>query len=99
MIDERAHGNLRHQLGESANVVCMVVGQQQVIDLAHARIFGRGYDAVSIQAVVPCPAGIDQQRLPCRGDKERRLTAVHIDEVNLERMALCRLRSGQHRPR
>ena len=41
-----AHGNLRHQFGKAAQVILMIVGQQQVIDLAYARVFGRGDDAV-----------------------------------------------------
>ncbi len=61
VIDERAYRDARQQLGETANMVGMVVGQQQIIDLAHARIFGRGGNATGIQSVVPCPSGIDQQ--------------------------------------
>ena len=87
VIDERAHRHARQELRETANVVSMIVGQQQIIDLAHARVFGRGGNAAGIESVVPCPSGIDQQRLSCGGDKERRLTTVDVDEVDLQIMA------------
>jgi hypothetical protein len=82
VIDESAYRHALQELRESANVVSMVMGQQQIIDLAHARVFGCGGNAPGIESVVPCPPGIDQQGLPCRGNKERRLTAVDVDEVD-----------------
>ena len=84
MIDERAHGNLLHQLRHATGVVGMIVGQQHIVDLAHARVFGGCGNAFGVKAVVPCPSGIDQQRLPCRGYEERRLPAVHVDEIDLQ---------------
>ncbi len=84
MVDEGAHGNLLHQLRYATGVVGMIVGQQHIVDLAHARVFGCRGNAFGVKAVVACPPGIDQQRLACRGYEERRLPAVNVDEIDLQ---------------
>ena len=68
MVEERTHGNFFDQVRYTANVVGMVVGQQEKVDLAHTCVFRRGGDTAGIKSVA-CPTGVDQQRLPCRGHK------------------------------
>ncbi|MDT7818253.1 MAG: hypothetical protein QOJ42_8169, partial [Acidobacteriaceae bacterium] len=51
----------RQEFRETANVISMVVGEEQIIDLGDARIFSCGGNAAGIQSVVPCPPSVDQQ--------------------------------------
>jgi len=39
VVNERAHGHARQQLGQTANVIGVVVGEEQIVDLRHTRIF------------------------------------------------------------
>jgi hypothetical protein len=45
--------------------------------------FCRSDDATSITAIVAGPAGINEQRLPFRRDKQRGLAALDVNEIDL----------------
>ena len=72
------------QLWNAADVVGVIVGEKEVIDLRDAGVPGDGYDAVGVAAFVAGPSGIDEQRLPVRCDEERGLPTFDIDEVDLQ---------------
>ena len=84
MIDEGAYRDLGDQLGDAAAMVIVIVGQQHVVDLADARALGCSKNPVGIAAIVVRPSCVDEQRLPGRGDKQRGLATLDIDEVNLK---------------
>src|ERR1700759_337437 len=100
VIDEGAYGHARQELRETANMVGMVMSEQQIIDPGHARIFGCGDNAACIESVVTCPSGVDQQRLSRRGDEESRLATVDIDEIDLKIMArsCCEVGAAKYEP-
>ena len=58
MIDERAHGQLAHELRSAAHMIAVIMRDDQVIDLLHAGAFGGRGDPRSIAHVEPRPAGI-----------------------------------------
>ena len=72
------------ELGHSAHVVGVVVGDHQVIDLLHARGLGRRGDAIGIAVVVPRPAGIDQHGFTGGRDQQRGLASFDVDEVDFQ---------------
>src|SRR5271163_4797791 len=73
MIDHRVHRNARYQLRKSANVVGMIVRDQNVIYSGEASTFGDGHDAVCVAALVVRPTSVDQQGFTIGSDEERGL--------------------------
>ena len=59
VIDDRSNRNSSRQLRQSAHVIIVKVGDQDVIDLADPRLPGDGNDSVGIPSVVSRPAGVD----------------------------------------
>jgi len=99
MIDEGPHLHLRRQLRCAANVIAMVVGDQRVVDLLHARGFCRRSDAIRVAPTEPRKAGIDEERLARRRHDERRLPAFDVDEVDLQRLRSAECCAGHDRCR
>ena len=91
MVDEVANRHLRQQLGKSADVVAVVVGGDQMIDLLDARIGRSGNDARGVAAVARI-AGVDEQRLSRRRDNQRGVSALDVDDVDLKRLRCTGLR-------
>ena len=93
MIDKRPHRNLRRELRRAADMVIVIVRDQHKINLLDAGILrGRG-DAIRVTPAIPRPSRVDQQRLPFRRNKQRRLPALNVDKINLQRF----LRHGSRR--
>src|SRR5579859_1866192 len=84
VIDEGADGNAIDQLRDATAVVIVIMGQQDIIDLADAGTLGCSKNPVRIAATIFRPAGVDEQRLSRWGNEEGRLAALHIDEINLK---------------
>src|SRR6267143_2900781 len=84
MIDDRSNWNLGGELSNPAGVVLMEMCQQNKIDPLNRRLSGRSHDTVCIAAIIARPARVDEQRLPARGDKQRGLAALNIDEIDLK---------------
>src|SRR5882757_4025193 len=82
MVDESSDRDAIDQLGYSARMIVVIVSEQHVIDLLDAREFRSSQYSICIATSIVRPAGIDQQRLPCRRDKECRLAALDIHKVN-----------------
>jgi hypothetical protein len=70
-------------LRDATNVVAMIVGDQDVIDLFEARLMSRGEDPVGVAAFISGPAGVDKQRLSGWAHNQCCLAALYVDEVNL----------------
>src|SRR6202142_3523325 len=90
----------RDLLGEfeiAADVIAVVVGDQQVVELLDACRLRHLDDAVRIAGAVV--AGIDQYGLPARGDEQRGLAALGVYVVDVQRLRrrLCRGLSGKPR--
>ena len=82
VVDKRSHRNPRRQLGNSAAVIDMEMGNQHVVDLADPGFLRRRNDPIRISAVIVRPARVDQKRLICGRNKQRRLSAFDVDEVD-----------------
>ena len=100
VIDVVPYGNASGELRNTARMIAVPVGDDQMIDLSQVRVACRGDDASGVAyrsgATV---ARIDQQRLARRRDKQCRVAAFDVHDVDVERLRgsrLCqRRRSGQ----
>ena len=81
MIDEGSYRNPVDQLGHTARMVVVIVGQQHVVDLAYARTLGCGKNPVRVAAIVARPSCVNEQRFARRGYKKCGLAALNVDEV------------------
>ena len=84
VVDEGADRKLRGDSRDAADVIGMVVGHEQVIETLEARLPGDREDPLGVTAVARV-AGINQERLPVGREEERRLAALDVDEIDLER--------------
>ena len=82
VIHEIANGQLGRQLQHAAHVIGMIVGDDEIIDLLHAGVLGRGGNAERIAVIEAGPAGIDQHGFARRGDEQGRLAAFHVDKID-----------------
>ena len=83
------------ELLKPANVIHVVVRRHQIVDPGRARIRQRRHDAIGVS-----PAGmaaVDQHGLSARRHVERRLAALRVDHVDVERPGRGALRG--ERPR
>ena len=71
----------RRQLLHAADVIGVVVRDDEIVDRADAGFLDGGGNTLGVAQVVCRPAGVDQQRLPRRRDDERRLSAFDVDEI------------------
>src|ERR1700758_56870 len=90
--EEGANRDALDELRHTAHVIVVIVGDQHVVDAAEASTLRSSDNAIGIAEVVIRPAGINQQRLSRRGDEERRLATLDIDEVDAEFSASNSLR-------
>jgi hypothetical protein len=60
VIDEGSDLDAIHQLRNAANVVAMIVGDQNVIELLEPGLVRRSNNAVGVPAFISGPAGIDE---------------------------------------
>ncbi len=97
MIDEGPNRNVSREFDHTAVVVRVEMRNQQVIDRGETGVPHRGHDSACVAAVVAWESGVDEQRLPSRCDDERRLTALNIDEIDVERVGRAERRDASHR--
>ena len=94
MIDELFDGNLRSQFGQAAEVIAMPVRDDQMIDLLEAGVFHGRHDSRGVSRRLRAGiAGVDEQRFARRRNEERRIAALHIDDIDVE--CLRRAERGQ----
>ena len=87
MINHHFNRNLRGKLCQPARMIDVVVGKKHKIQLFNAGKLRRGHNAIRVAPVAIGPAGIDQQGLPFRSHKKRRLSAFDVHKVNLQRFS------------
>ena len=83
------------QLLQSAHVIAVIVGENQVVDLLDAGFVEHLGDPVGIAGAGV--AGIHEQRLAGRRHVERGESALGVDEINIQRFAGLGLSVGQPR--
>ncbi len=86
VVHECSDLDLLSELRDSANVVAMIMSDEDVIDLLQARRPRRSQDAPGIPAAKTRPASINQQGLAARINDQRCLSALHINEIDFERL-------------
>ena len=105
MLDRFGLGSLKSW---AADMITVVVRDQQIVDALDSRIVRRREDALRIARVRGIArhraepagsreAGVDEHRLPGRRDDERGLPALDIDEVDLKCSRRGRLCQPQRR--
>ncbi len=87
MVEKGANLDSIHQLRNSANMIAMVVRNQDIIDLREAGLMRGSQDPIGVAAFISRPAGIDEQRLSRWTHHQSRLPAFHVDEIYLQRFA------------
>jgi hypothetical protein len=87
MIHKFFDGDMRRQFGECADMVVVVVSDDQVIDLLKASILDGGHNApcVTNGAISTVPR-IDKHRFSGGCDKKDGVAALHVDHINLQRL-------------
>ena len=88
VVDEGADGDAGDQLRDAADVIGVVVGDEDVVDAGEAGGVGGGGDAVGVAVVIALPAGVDQEGLMGGSDEEGGLAAFHVDEGGGEGLGL-----------
>jgi hypothetical protein len=88
VVDVFADRHLCRQRRQATEVIAMPVRDDQMIDLRDARVF-HGFDdaaRVTLRRLRAEVARIHQQRLARRRDEQRRVAALHVDHVNIQRL-------------
>ena len=102
--DHVADLHARNQLLHAADVIRVVVRDDEIVDGPDAGLLHRGRNPLRIAQVVCRPAGVDQHRLPGRRDDERGLTAFDVNEIQAQRLRRtdgrrqCHPHRKDHRP-
>ena len=86
VINDRSHGDSRHQLRQATDVIHVKVCDQDVVELADPGLLGHGNDAVGVSAIIAGPTRVDQQRFAGRRDEQRRLATLNIHEEYPQRI-------------
>ena len=90
VVNERADRNAGRELRDAADVIAVVVRNQNVVDLGETGVFRGSDDAIRVTAVEAIPSGVNQQRFSGRRDEQSGLSALDVDKLNEQRF--CRLR-------
>src|SRR5260370_27508658 len=84
--------------GETADMIVVVVSDDQVIDLLDAGVLDGRHDAPRItNRTVSTVTRIDKHRFSGRRDKKDGIAALHIDHVDVQRfrsLGLCNSKRG-----
>ncbi len=74
-----------------AEMIVVPMRRDQMIDLRQTGILDRRHDAIGVaRGRRPDIAGIDQHRFARRRHEQRRIAALDVDHVNVERRACLR---------
>src|SRR5437588_11013522 len=96
MIDEGRNLHPLGKLRDPSDMIAMIVGDNQIIDLLDSRQLGGSHDPVGISAIESRPAGVDQHRLARGAYEERCLTTFNVERIDLKR-STPGLRGETHR--
>ena len=83
VIEEMLDRDPLRQLLHAADVIDVVVREQQVVDLLEPELRHDRHDPIGVAAAGI--AGIDQQRLAGRRHEQRGLAAFGVDDIDVER--------------
>ena len=96
VVDEGAYRNDGGELWSAADMIVVIVGDEDEVNFFDASVVSGGDDASSVAIVVVGPAGVDEKGLSVGRDEESGLAAFDVDEINLQ--GFCG-RSGWKRER
>ena len=86
VIPEMANRKTPRELRGVADVIAVVVRHDDVVELLLDRhLLDDVGDAIGVAVVVAAGPGVEQQRLARRCHEERRLSALGVDEIDVER--------------
>ena len=83
----------------AAEMIAVPVRRDQVVDLREAGVLDRGHDAVGVarrRPAPPLPVSISSDS-PDGDDEQRRVAALDVDDVDVQRRPAARLRVGERR--
>ena len=86
MIHEGPYLNPVDQLRDSAHVVSVIVGNQDVVDLFESGLMSGSEDAIGVTTFVTGPPRVDQQRLSGGAYHQRGLSPFDIHKVEPQRL-------------
>ena len=103
MIDKMANGNAMREFRRVPDVVSVKVRDHHVIEDAHIRRLQHRHDAVRVardawsvrlrgrHALIARKSRVHQHRLSRGRNEQRGLPAFRVQEINIQRLFLCRL--------
>ena len=98
MVNELLDGNMGREFGKTADMIVVVVSDNQVIDLLDASVLDGGHNASRItNCTVSTVPSINKHRFSGRRDKKDSIAALHVDHINVQRLrrfALCNSKRG-----
>ena len=85
VVENRAYGDARDQLGQAADVVFMKVGDQDIVNAGDSGSSGSGHDTIGVAAVIAGPPGVDEEGFAGGSDEASGLAAFDVDKKDAER--------------
>ena len=84
MVNELLDRDMRREFRKTADMVVVVVRDNQVIDLLDAGVIDGRHNAPCIaNGAVSTVPSIDEHRFPGRDDKKNGIAALHVDHINI----------------
>jgi len=87
VIDECSYGKLLSDSRHPTEVITVKVGNQQIINASNAGVTGSCQNSLRVSIIKSIPARVDQERFARGVNDEGRLSAFHVDEIDLEILA------------
>ena len=96
VVDELLDRNARRQLGQAADVIGMEVSGDQVVDLFDPGLLHCGHDAIGVtDGGGTGVSRIDEHRLARRRNPQLRISALDIDDIDVQCLRRPGLRDDQ----
>ena len=97
VIHERANRQSRRERRHAADMIGVVMRDDEVVDARDACLLRRRRDAVGVTAAESREAGVDEHRLAGRRHEQRGLSPFDVDEIDAQGLAILRGRSLRRR--
>src|SRR5690349_13010405 len=88
MVHKCPHLDSVHELRHAANVVAVIVRDEDIVDRLETGCLCPGNDAVGVATIEIRKSSVDQQRFTLRSDDQSSLSAFDVDEIDFEAPAL-----------
>ena len=96
MVDELLDRDMGRKLRQTADMIVVVVRDNQVIDLLNAGVLDGRHDPSRItNGTVSTVSSIDKHRFSGRRDKKDGIAALHVDYINVQRFRRFTLRNSK----